>query len=360
MAMAMQQPDSAAPAPATPAVPGRRRGRALLRRTATAGLLLVLVGAVAWALRDQDWSALGEVLRQQSTTYFLLMAAGAVLLNAVGTVLTMVGWRAVLSGVGEPMAAIPAARIFFVGQFAKYVPGKVLGAVVTVQMGRSAGAPAIRMVSAWLLALVVAMLTATTLGLAAAFQLVEGSLIWLALAGVPVVAVLVRPSLVERAMAVAARLLRRPAPATRISGAAIRRAVLLQSGAWVAGGLHLWWLAVAFGAPPAGALVLCVGAFSLAAVAGMVAVFAPDGIGVREVVLLAALSAVLPVPVATVVALVSRVVVTIGEVVTAGVGLLWTETLRRRQRRRAADPPTADPATDWDGAAAAAAARSSA
>jgi hypothetical protein len=77
-------------------------------------------------------------------------------------------------------------------------------------------------------------------------------------------------------------------------------------------------------------LPLGVGAFGSAAVAGVLALCTPDGIGVRAGVVLAALSIVLPVPVAGVVALVSRVVVALSELTTAGAGLLVTEVVRRR------------------------------
>lgn len=309
----------------------RRTWRRVLRRGLTVGVFVVLAGAVAWALRGQDWSALVAVVEDRHPGYFALVALGAMVVNALGVVLSMMAWRAVLSGVGERLGAVAAARIFFVGQFAKYVPGKVFGAVVTVQMGRSVGVPTVRMVSAWLLTLIVATLTGATVGLAVAFHVLDGSAYWLALAGVPVVAVLVRPALVDRAALVAARVLRRPPPSAQVSGRGVRRAVVAQLGAWLVGGLHLWLLAVVMGADPVPALPLSVGAFSLAAIVGMVAVFAPDGIGVREVVLLAALSVTLPVPVASVVVLVSRVVVTLSEMLAAGVGLLVTEILRRRR-----------------------------
>ena len=127
------------------------------------------------------------------------------------------------------------------------------------------------------------------------------------------------------------RVLRRPAPVARVSDRGVRRAVLVQVLAWLLGGVQLWALALAMGAAPGRSFLLCVGAFSLGAVAGMLAVFTPEGVGVREVVLLAALGVTMPLPVAGVVVLVSRLVVTLSELATAGVVLLCAE-LRRRGR----------------------------
>jgi glycosyltransferase 2 family protein len=56
----------------------------------------------------------------------------------------------------------------------------------------------------------------------------------------------------------------------------------------------------------------------------------PDGIGVREAVLAAALVAVLPAPAATVVALASRLVCTVSEVVLGAAALAVAEVLHRR------------------------------
>lgn len=304
--------------------------RAVARRSLTA-LFLVAVAVAVWvALRGQDWSALAAATRDRPPATFALIVTAAFVANAVSLLLAMVAWQAMLAGLGERVSAAAAARIFFAGQFAKFVPGKVVGLVMSVQMGRAIGIAAGRMMSAWLLTAVVILLTGATVGLAAGPDVLGGSAGWLALAAVPIVAALVRPGLVGGAAGAVARLLRRPPPAAGVSGPGVRRAVLAQLVAWLLGGVHLWALACAMGAPPARSFLLCVGAFSLAAVAGMLAVFTPEGIGVREVVLLAALGVALPLPVAGVVVLVSRLVVTLSELATAGVGMLVTEVARRR------------------------------
>lgn len=310
------------------AAPARRRR--LLYRAVSGLLLAATAGFIIVALRGQDWSTLGRVLRGQRPGFFAAFAVLAFGANAAGLVATMVSWRATLAGVGENVPAPAAARIFYFGQFVKYVPGKVLGLMLSVQMGRGIGVPAARMGAAWLLALVISLLTGATVGTLAGPAVLGAGAAWLLPAALPVVAVLVRPALVGTAAALVARLRRQPAVPTALSGSAIRRAVLAQLVAWLVGGVHLWLLAVAMGASPVRSLPLCVGAFGLGAVAGVLAVFAPDGIGVREVVVTAALSVTLPLPVATVVVLVSRVVVALSELTTSAAGLLVTQALRWR------------------------------
>jgi glycosyltransferase 2 family protein len=314
--------------------------KTLRRRTGVSRLLLgagvaAIAVAVTMALRGQDWSAVGSAMRGHPPGFFALIVAGAFLANSAALVLSMATWRAMVIGVGEPVSVAAAARIYFVGVFAKFVPGKVLGFVTSIQMGRAIGISAGRIISAWLLALAILLQTGLTVGLLAGPDVLGGSAVWVVLAALPIGLVMARPNLVNWAATLAARLLRRPPP-PRVSGRQIRQAIATQFVSWVFAGLHLWLLAIAVGAPPGPSLLLCVGAFGLASVLGLLAVFTPEGLGVREVVLMIALGAILPLPAASAVVLVSRLVFTVSEVTTAGVGLLVTGVLRRRQRGRRA------------------------
>jgi hypothetical protein len=48
----------------------------------------------------------------------------------------MLGWRILV-----PVGGLTAARIFFLGQLGKYLPGRVWGVVTHVDLGRRAGVP---------------------------------------------------------------------------------------------------------------------------------------------------------------------------------------------------------------------------
>ncbi|MFD9502284.1 lysylphosphatidylglycerol synthase domain-containing protein [Streptomyces sp. NPDC060035] len=296
--------------------------------------------AVVLFVRGQDWSVLATEMRSRPPGSFAILVGLAMLANAVAVLAALLAWWLMLSAAnadiappteGSGLTAVGAARIFFVGQFAKYVPGKVFGFVLSVKMGRAMGIPAARTATAWLLTLVIGLLTAASAGLVAGPQVLGGSGGWLAAASaVPLAVLLLRPRLVNDAATVVARLRRRPPPAITLPGRVIRRNVMIQMLSWLFGGVQLWCLAIALGAPPARSLPLCVGAFALGAAAGVFAVFTPDGLGVREVILLSALGTVLPLPAAGVVAVMSRLVVAVSELITGGVGLAVTEVLRRR------------------------------
>lgn len=305
--------------------------RRVIWRVLAVGFAVVVVFAVARALADQDWSVVPVLLRQRDPAEVGLLLTGALVTATAGPALGMLAWRRILLELGPPVSLVKVMRIFFVGYLAKYVPGKVPGMVATVKVALAAGVTLPRQLGAGLLTMALAYLTGLTVGLLAAVEVLGERAGWLLLAAVPIVAVVAWPGMLTRLARTAARLLRRPPPARSPSARGLRWAVAFQALSWPVAGLHVWLLAVAMGAPPVRSLLLCVGGFSLAAVVGMAAVFTPDGLGVREAVLLGVLASVLPLPAATLVVLASRLVTTVAEVVLGGAALTVAEVIHRRR-----------------------------
>lgn len=302
--------------------------RRVAARLLTVGFMVALVVALAAALAGQDWSVVPELLARSDPGRTAALLAAAVAVSLAGIGLGLLSWRAVLLDLGPPVSPAQVVRIFFIGFLGKYVPGKVVGVVATVRVAKSAGVTLGRLLSVAALNLGLVALTGLMVGSLAGAHLFGAQAWWLALAGLAIAVTLVHPHLLNLGMRAVGRLLRRPRP-PEVSARAVRVAVVTQSAAWLVSGLHLWLLAVAMGAPPARSLPLCVGAFSLAAVLGMLAFVVPDGIGVREAVLTGALAAVLPVPAAAVVALASRVVSTVSEVALGALALAGAEVVHR-------------------------------
>nr|MDT0656797.1 lysylphosphatidylglycerol synthase domain-containing protein [Micromonospora sp. DSM 115978] len=314
--------------------PGRiRPWRRLAWRMLAVGFGVAVLVAIGRALAGQDWSVVGAMLGRRDRVQVGLLLGGALLIAAVGPLLGMLSWRAVLLGSGPPVGLPQVLRIFFVGYLGKYVPGKVPGMVAMVKVAMTNGVTLPRMLGTGVLSMVLVHLTGLTVGLLAGAELLGDAVAWVALAAAPVAVLVCWPGLVRHGAVFAMRLLRRPAPTSWPSARGLRVGVAWQCLSWLVSGLHLWLLAVALGAPPLRSLALCVGGFSLAAVAGLLAVVVPDGLGVREAVLLAALAAVLPLPAATVVALASRLVTTVAEVLLGGAALVVAEVMRRQTSR---------------------------
>jgi uncharacterized membrane protein YbhN (UPF0104 family) len=113
------------------------------------------------------------------------------------------------------------------------------------------------------------------------------------------------------------RVVRRPPPEP-VSGRAVGTAFGWAVASWLLYGLQIWLLAARLGAPDGRGALLALGGFAFAWSAGFLVVFAPAGAGVREVVLVATLGTVVGVGNATAIALVSRGLMTVGDLLTAG------------------------------------------
>ncbi|MFI9117203.1 lysylphosphatidylglycerol synthase domain-containing protein [Streptomyces venezuelae] len=304
--------------PAAAEAPPVRRGP--LRRALPVLFPVAVVAGIGFALHGRAGELAALVLRPGAVPYLLAALAA----NALAVLCSMATWRTLLADLGPGVPGRTATRIYFTSYLGKYVPGAVWGVLAQLRMGGAAGVSAPVVLAVFLLNLIVAVLTGLAVGPIAAPWTIGAEAWWLVLPGAVTLVLAVRPGLLHRLAAAAARLARRPAPAARASDRGVRRALAAATASWAAGGLHLWALAVMLGAPPLTALPVCMGGFALATAAASLVVVLPDGWGAREALLLLALTAVLPWQEATAVAVASRVVCTLSEVLTGGAALLLT------------------------------------
>ncbi|WP_027660383.1 glycosyltransferase [Salinispora fenicalii] len=316
--------------------------RRILHRAVTVLFVALLTVGLVTVLHGQDWRPVRELAASLDLATVYLALGAAFTINCVGLVFGVLSWRALFADLGARVDPWTASRIFFVGFLVKFVPGRFVALPVLLRLGKAVDVGPVRLASVFMVSWGIVALTGVTVGLGAA-PAVAGTQTWwlLGLAALPVLALLIRPDLLNLGIRTAARMFRRPAPTFAASRSGLRRAIVTQSLSWIISGHHLWLLAVVAGAPPGRAYLLCVAGFALATVAGLVVMVAPDGIGVREGVLALALATVLPLPLAGTVVLASRIVSVLSDVVVGAGGLLLAQHLHRRRRR----PPTAAPAT---------------
>lgn len=313
--------------------------RRVVNRLLVAGFVGLLGVGLVTMVRGQDWSPVGRLAETLDPTRVALAFGSAFLVNCVGLWLGLMSWRALFHDLGAPVDGWTASRIFFVGFLVKFVPGRFVALPVLVRMGKAIDVGPVRLASVFVLSWSIVALTGLTIGIAAGPAVVGMGTGWLLVAALPLIGLLVRPDLLNRGIQAGARVLRRPAPTVAASRAGVRRAIGSQALSWVVSGHHLWLLAVTAGAPPGRSYLICVAGFAVATVAGIVVMFAPDGIGVREAVLLVGLATVMPLPVATTVVLASRVVSALSDATVGSVGLLVAQHMhRRRQVARAVSP----------------------
>ncbi|MFB7938253.1 lysylphosphatidylglycerol synthase domain-containing protein [Streptomyces sp. NPDC127049] len=300
-----------------------------VRRWLTPVVVVAALVGVFLLVKDQGAEAARAFARADAVP----LLAASVLANIAGLVLAVHAWRVLIPG-DHPIRGLLAAKIYFLGQLSKYVPGRVWGVLTHIAHGRAAGVPGARMTSAYVLSLALTLLTGAAVGLAAAPAALPGHWYWLCPPALVFLAGVVRPAIITRPVTWLTRLARRPVDPP--PDTAVRRAVLLALASWTASGLHLWFLLLAIGAPPWSGLGAAVGGFALATVVSSLAVIVPDGWGVRELTLTAALATVLPGGLAAAAALASRLVCVLAELGSSAVVLAWS------RLRGAGDVPPAE------------------
>src|SRR6476646_8745995 len=184
---------------------------------------VVILAAVGWAVA-RNWQAVSQDLGRVDAPALVV----ATVLALVGPVLTMLGWRVLLADLGSPLHVAPAAGIFFIGQLGKYLPGSVWSVLAQAEMGTKLHIPRRRSAVVGLLGIGLSVLTGLLVGLPAVPLLLRtggsGAALWLLL-GLPLLAVLCWPPLLNRLLALGLRLLRREPLDHDLSGKAILRTV---------------------------------------------------------------------------------------------------------------------------------------
>ncbi|SRR6266851_3607772 len=293
---------------------GRLRANPLIRAVLLAAALAFCAFGLAneshhvvAALRDLHW-------------YSVLAAFAAAV---VGTCCMMLAWRAILADLGSRLRFPAAARVSFISQIGKYLPGTVWAFAAQIDLGRDHQVPVRRSATAIAISLAVTLETGLIVG-TIALPLASANAArhyWWLLALTPLIALCLLPpvlgSTLDRALALAKRqpLERRP------SMAGLLTAVGWSAVGWLLWGLHAWLLIASLSNRGTSALLLGLGSYALAWSVGIVVVVFPGGIGPRDLAFVAALAPVMPRGAALVVALTSRVVMTTSDVALAGLGV---------------------------------------
>ena len=290
-------------------------GRAHLRR-AVGTVLLLVVAVFAVVAVKRNWDAVRADLDLLSIGDYLLASGAA----AVGLVLLWASWSAVLHGLGASLPRHDSLTIYFAAQLGKYVPGSVWPAVIQARLGRRNGVASTTMVISY----------ALWMGVLCAVGAISSILIltngdvevpWPVVVLCVVAAIVLLPLLLHdrglpSLISWALRRSGRSSGAITMSWSGARRSTVLSAAVWLCFGLHAWFLARPLGAGPED-LPLVIGAFALAFVAGVVAVPLPAGAGLRETILVLTLGAAIGRPGALTVALLSRLIMVVVEVLLA-------------------------------------------
>src|SRR6478735_4823659 len=300
-------------------------------------IALITLAAVVYAV-VHNWADVSVHLDKISWTTFLwsTLAAG------VGTWLTMIGWKTLLRDLGSDLHPAPASGVYFVGQLGKYLPGSLWSVLVQADIASHLKVPRRRTAVTGLLALGLSLLTGLLVGLPAASFLItrdSSGFDWWLLLGIPILVVLCVPRLLNAIIDRMLRTLKREPLEHGLSAPAVLRAVATFVLVWLSFGVHTLLLAraVAGDAPHPDLTTAAMTGYALSVSLGMLTVVLPAGLGAREGLLTLILSTAIPTPAAAAVAIMSRFIVTVVDVLAALGGWLYARShhlLRQRQAEK--------------------------
>ncbi|MDQ1574666.1 MAG: glycosyltransferase 2 family protein [Actinomycetota bacterium] len=277
---------------------------------------VLAVGFLVWAIAS-NWSAVIKALAHMNPLFVI----ASVILIFVGLYVNMLSWRAVVAALGTPLTRAQAATVFFTSQLGKYIPGGIWPVVTSARLGQAFGLAAVLSVSSMTIALLLSLTVGSVLAVGALFLVpaiaAKYSALPIVLIALGVIAL--SPPVLNRLIMLALRILRRSGTLPKLASRPFAAAIGWSIMSWLCFGVALFLLTVASGAPvDATTLVGGISGYALSWVAGFVAILVPAGAGVREAVLVLVLSGELAVPTVLGVAIVHRLIMTMGDVAMLG------------------------------------------
>ena len=294
---------------------------------------------MAWELA-REWRDLRETPLVVEPRWLHLLLATAVVLATYALLIET--WRRILLAWGEQIGFADAARIWFVSNLGKYVPGKIwqIGAMGVMAQQRNVS-PAAAAGSA-IVSTVVNIATGMAVGLIAAGRAVNaisGGHPALAVAFIAAIlgSVILLPTLMPFGLAWVKRLTGRELALGAFPRRAVYIAIVGNVVAWIAYGIafHLFVSGVLGSAR--GGVADYIATYASSYVIGYLAFVVPGGLGVREAAQTSVLTALqlTTAPQAVVVAVTSRLWLTVLELVPGVVFLARSSGKPRRSRENA-------------------------
>jgi hypothetical protein len=242
-------------------------------------LAIVIVWFAARALHGQ-WS--NAAARLQSLRPDWLWIAGATAIVLATYVLLIETWRRTVIGSGQRLSFSDAARIWFVSNLGKYVPGKIWSIAAMTMMARE------RSVSGGVAAGSSVMIQLVTIAAGIGVVMVTGAqavdhpAVAVIAGAVIVIALFLAPRALPLAGRLATAVTGREMTLPRMPASLVWMAVINSVIAWVAYGVAFQFFVRGITGSAAGATTSYIAVYAASYIIGFLALFAPGGAVVRE------------------------------------------------------------------------------
>ena len=289
--------------------------KASLRKWYTRALILVVAAFVAWVA----WTGLHQGF-QISLTFRPALAALCLALIIIGFFGNFLVWYGLSGAFGLKTGLLAGARVWFISQLGRYVPGKITLLMVRWELTRDQSKKKVAVVTG--LEYITALAGGCLLVLLAVATAPAGlpePVRWTAAGLAAVLLIVLYPPILKRLTALGFRAIKREPLAEFPRYTVILGFVAANVLVGLIHGLSFFVLLNALTPLGPAHYLTVTGAYYGASLIGIAAVFAPSGLGVKEGVLYLALAALVPKEAAAVAAVAVRLLTTAAELSLAGI-----------------------------------------
>jgi hypothetical protein len=294
----------------------------------------IFAAAIVWAavraLRGQ-WSAAAQRLATIEIGWSWVV--GATIIVFLTYLLLIETWRRILVGWKAYLPFGIAARIWFVSNLGKYLPGKIWSIAAMSFMAREHAVSPVAAAGSSVLIQLVTIATGIVLVVITGIGAVDQPAVAIVIGIVLIVGLGMLPMLLPRLASVAASLTGRPIEIPPLPMSTLWLAVARSLLSWVAYGIAFQLFVVGILGKSAGASLSYIAVYAASYIIGFLALFAPGGVVVRESALVAGMVrlGLASQPDAFAVAVASRLWLTVVELVPGFVALLFTRRTSNNQ-----------------------------
>lgn len=308
----------------------------LIKAILRIGMPIVLLLAVVFFV-GKNWSAQWQTLtshRFQVNSWLLVLALLGFVLQELSYGLI---WRTILARFGFVLQLRSCLRIYLASEFVRYIPGNVWHVLMRTLWAEKYGVPR----SIALVSITIELITKLAAGvlifavslffwpdLSAVRSWAQGTPLLISYGLVSMLALLIalHPSVLNLLLKLALRLLKRDPVVIALQYRTIIWITLAWCGSWiVAGSAFFVLLRSLWPDTPLALLPICIGIYALAWDIGFMSFITPSGLGFREAAITAMFAfgfPLLPTGIAAIIALLSRVVSTVAELLCVSIAYL--------------------------------------
>lgn len=228
-----------------------------------------------------------------------------------------------------------ALTAYLLSILGKYIPGKVFLLAARLTYYKEENAPLSKVTVCFFIENICTLLGAAMLFILSLFFFPNellGNYKWLTILLIAAFFICIHPKIINAALKVIGKIFKKDLEIP-MKYPQILKVVLMFIGNWLIAGFGFFMLVRSVN-PAVGwnEMLFCAGVYGISAIMGILAIFAPSGLGVREGLILAGLMLIMPESDAAVISVISRLWQTVAELILAGGAFAVTLVMKKRKR----------------------------